>query len=45
MQRFDAHARYEALDAQRLERGLGWRQVAGEIGVSPPTLTRTRMRG
>jgi len=31
---------YAAMNAARIERGLSWRQVAGEIGVSPSTLTR-----
>jgi len=43
--RFDARALYEALDAQRRERNLSWRQVADEIGVSTATLTRTRLGG
>lgn len=41
MLRFDARAIHTALDAQRLERGLSWRQAAEEIGVGPPSgLTR-----
>jgi len=43
--RFDARALYDALDAQRRERNLSWRQVADEIGVSTATLTRTRLGG
>jgi transcriptional regulator with XRE-family HTH domain len=31
---------YDALDAQRRARDLSWRQLAGEAGVSPSTLTR-----
>lgn len=33
-------ALYAAMNATRIERGLSWRQVAAEIGVSPSTLTR-----
>lgn len=43
--RFDAKALYEALDAQRRSRGMSWRQVAAEIGVSVSTLTHTRHGG
>jgi len=43
--RFDAKALYEALDAQRGSRGMSWRQVASEIGVSVSTLTHTRQGG
>ena len=31
---------HAALDAVRLERGLSWRQLAAEIGVSPSLLSR-----
>jgi transcriptional regulator with XRE-family HTH domain len=37
---FDAQAFYEALDAVRQARGLTWKQVAAESGVSASTLTR-----
>jgi transcriptional regulator with XRE-family HTH domain len=37
---FDADAFYAALDAARQGRGLHWKQVAGESGVSASTLTR-----
>jgi transcriptional regulator with XRE-family HTH domain len=37
---FDAGALYAALDAQRQARGLNWKQVAKEAGVSASTLTR-----
>jgi transcriptional regulator with XRE-family HTH domain len=37
---FDAGAFYEALDGVRQARGLNWKQVAGESGVSASTLTR-----
>ena len=43
--RFDARALYAALDAQRSSRGMSWRQVASEVGVSPSTLTRTKEGG
>jgi DNA-binding phage protein len=43
--RFDAQALYAALDAQRCERGMSWRQVALEAGVSASTLTRTKQGG
>lgn len=37
---FDSDAFYAALDAVRLARGLNWKQVAAESGVSASTLTR-----
>ncbi len=43
--RFDAQALYAALDAQRQSRGLSWQAAALEIGISPSTLTRTRLGG
>jgi len=43
--RFDVRALYAALDSQRRERGLSWRQVASEVGVSATTLTRTKQGG
>jgi transcriptional regulator with XRE-family HTH domain len=43
--RFNAKALYEALDRQRQDRNLSWRQVADETGVSVATLTRTRRGG
>ena len=43
--RFDAKALYAALDAERHKRGLSWRGVADEIGVSLSTLTRTKQGG
>jgi transcriptional regulator with XRE-family HTH domain len=36
----DVAALYAALDAARKERGLSWRAVAHQAGVSPSTLTR-----
>ena len=38
--RFDSSALYEALDATRQARGLNWKQVAAQSGVSASTLTR-----
>ena len=39
--RFDTQAIYAALDAQRAERGMLWREVAAEIGgVTATSLTR-----
>ena len=39
--RFDTRAIYAALDAQRAERGMLWREVAAEIGgVTAASLTR-----
>jgi transcriptional regulator with XRE-family HTH domain len=43
--RFDARALYAALDAQRLARGMTWREVAREVGVSASSLTRTKEGG
>jgi hypothetical protein len=43
--RFDAPALYAALDSQRRSRGMFWRQVALEIGISASTLTRTKQGG
>jgi transcriptional regulator with XRE-family HTH domain len=43
--RFDAAALHRALDAQRLARGLTWKQVAAETGVSSATLGRMRQGG
>ena len=43
--RFDARALYAALDSQRCLRGMSWRQVALEVGVSTSTLTRTKQGG
>ncbi len=43
--RFNSAALYEALDRQRLSRGMSWTQVADEIGVSVSTVTRTKLGG
>lgn len=45
MLRFDPEALYRALDEQRVARGMSWKQVAAELGVSVATLTRTRLGG
>ena len=37
---YDSAAFYAALDAERRARGITWRQVAVESGVSASTLTR-----
>lgn len=37
---FDADALYVDLDRIRRRRGIRWRALAGEAGVSPSTLTR-----
>lgn len=37
---FDAPAFFAALDAEREARGMTWKQVAAEAGVSASTLTR-----
>lgn len=38
----DVVALHKALDSVRDERGLSWRGVAGETGVSPSTLSRMK---
>jgi transcriptional regulator with XRE-family HTH domain len=40
--RIDARALQGALDHVRMEKGLSWRQLAGQIGVSPSLLSRLR---
>lgn len=37
---FDAAAFYAALDSARVERGLSWKGVANQAGISASTLTR-----
>lgn len=37
---FDSDAFFAALDAERVSRGLHWKAVANEAGVSASTLTR-----
>jgi transcriptional regulator with XRE-family HTH domain len=43
--RFDSKALYHALDEQRTNRGLSWREVAEAIGVNVSTMTRLRHGG
>lgn len=38
--RIDVPGLYAALDAARRSRDLSWRQLAGEVGCSPSTMTR-----
>lgn len=38
--RINVRALYAALDAQRAEAGLSWRQLAKDRGLSPSTFTR-----
>lgn len=38
--KIDVRGLYGALDAERTARGLSWRQLAGQIGVSPSLLSR-----
>jgi len=38
--KIDVDGLYAALDAERSARGLSWRQLAKEIGVSPSLLSR-----
>jgi transcriptional regulator with XRE-family HTH domain len=45
MRRFDPKALYSALDAERLSRGVSWKQVAAETGVSGSTISRTQRGG
>lgn len=37
---FDKTRFYDALDRQRRESGMSWRQLAGELTLSPSTFTR-----
>lgn len=37
---FDLAAFHAALDSQRVAKGLAWKEVAEQAGVSPSTLTR-----
>ncbi|WP_328814185.1 helix-turn-helix transcriptional regulator [Rhodococcus sp. NBC_00297] len=38
--KIDVRGLYGALDAERTTRGLSWRQLAKEVGVSPSLLSR-----
>lgn len=40
--KIDTTALHRALDNERMERHLSWRGLAGEIGVTPSTLSRLR---
>jgi hypothetical protein len=40
--RFDARGLYEAIEAQRIQRGLSWRQVADEIWNQSAELNQRR---
>jgi ribosomal protein L24E len=43
--RFDTKKLHAALDAQRIERKMTWTQVAKEVGLSAPRLTRLSKGG
>ena len=44
--RFDTRSLHAALDAQRVDRGMTWQQVADQIGgISPASLTRLAKGG
>ena len=45
MRRFDSSALFAAIDAQRIDKGLTWDQLAREIGVSAATIRRTQHGG
>ena len=45
MRRFDPKALHAALDAKREARGVTWKQIAEETGVSVSTITRTKQGG
>jgi transcriptional regulator with XRE-family HTH domain len=45
VRRLDTAALYEALNNQRITRGLTWGDVATEIGVSESTIRRARSGG
>ena len=45
MRRFDPKALYAALDAERQSRGVSWKQVAADTGVSGSTISRTQRGG
>jgi transcriptional regulator with XRE-family HTH domain len=45
VRRLDTAALYEALNSQRIARGLTWGDVATEIGVSESTIRRARTGG
>ena len=45
MRRFDAAALYEAVNKQRVDRGMTWDTLSKEIGVSTATMKRTQAGG
>jgi len=45
MLRFDTSALFYALEAERQQRKMTWKQVAVEIGVSESTILKTRRGG
>ncbi|MBV9215277.1 MAG: hypothetical protein JO053_03790 [Acidobacteria bacterium] len=45
MLRFDSKALFRAIDTRREQRGLGWKQVANEMGIAEATIKRTRDGG
>lgn len=45
MIRFDSNKLYNALDKKHLERGITWKQLSNEIGVSESTIKRTKLGG
>jgi transcriptional regulator with XRE-family HTH domain len=45
VRRFDPKALYQALDEQRVARGLSWQDVAAATEVSVATITRTKNGG
>ena len=45
MKRFDANALYQALDKERSNRGITWKEISDEIHVSVTTIKRTKLGG
>ena len=45
MRRFDAAALYEAVNKQRLDRGMTWDAVSKQIGVATATIKRAQAGG
>jgi transcriptional regulator with XRE-family HTH domain len=43
--RFDPRALYAALDAERVSRGLSWKEMEEEIGVAASTMKRLQQGG
>ena len=42
--RFDPRALYDAVDAQRRERGMTWRALAEELGIATSTINGMTQR-